>query len=65
MVKMFTYTSSSVAGDDLPSNRYGTLDAIRERFGNTVDIVDAPPVNVEPMDMCPYWPGFARQGFKP
>ncbi len=65
MVEMFTYTTSNVAGTDLPSNRWGTLEAIRERFGNGVDIVDAPPVNVEPKDFCPIWPGFARQGFRP
>jgi hypothetical protein len=64
MAEMFTYTTLTASGA-LPSNRYGTLEAIRERFGNTVDIEDAPPVNVEETDMCPYWPGFAKQGFKP
>jgi hypothetical protein len=64
MLEMFTYTTLTTSGL-LPSNRYGMLQAIRERFGNTVDIVDAPPVEVEDKDMCPYWPGFAKQGFKP
>jgi hypothetical protein len=63
---MYTYhTIATVEGDDLPSNRYGTLEAIRERFGDQVKIVDAPPVEVRPEDACPYWPGFARQGFRP
>jgi len=62
MVQMFTYTTMTAEGR-LPSNRYGTLEAIRERFGSTVDIEDAPPVNVEEKDFCPYWPGFAKQGF--
>ena len=66
MALMYTYTTATtVEGDDLPSNRYGTIEAIRERFGDKVKIVDAPPVEVEPKDFCPYWPGFARQGFKP
>ncbi len=64
MAEMFTYSTVTASGV-LPSNRYGTLEAIRQRFGNTVDIVDAPPVNVEDKYMCPYWPGFAKQGFKP
>jgi len=64
MAAMYTYTTSNLAGVDMPSNRYGTLEAIRERFGNGVDIVDAPPVEVEDKDACPYWPGFARQGFR-
>ena len=66
MALMYTYnTKSTVEGDDMPSGRYGTLEAIRERFGDTVRIVDAPPVEVGPGDACPYWPGFARKGFSP
>jgi hypothetical protein len=61
---MFTYTTMTTSGE-LPSNRYGTLEAIRDRFKGGVDIVDAPPVEVELKDFCPYWPGFARQGFTP
>ncbi len=38
MAEMFTYTTLTASGV-LPSNRYGTLEAIRERFGNTVDIL--------------------------
>jgi hypothetical protein len=64
IVQMFTYSTMTVEGR-VPSNRYGTLEAIRERFRYTVDIEDLPPVNVEPEDFCPYWPGFARQGYKP
>jgi hypothetical protein len=63
---MYTYkTDVTVEGDDLPSNRYGTIEAIRERFGETVTLVDAPPVQVDPKDFCPYWAGFARKGFSP
>jgi hypothetical protein len=66
MTLMYTYnTAVTVEDDDLPSNRYGTIKAIRARFGAKVQIVDAPPVEVEPKDFCPSWPGFARQGFKP
>ncbi len=55
MALMYTYTTNlTVEGDDLPSNRYGTIEAIRERFGDTVKIVDASPVEVEPKDFCPY-----------
>jgi hypothetical protein len=64
MALMYTYTTESIAGE-LASNRYGTLEAIRGRFGDKVDIADAPPVEVESKDFCPYWPGFARQGFNP
>lgn len=64
MPEMFTYSTMTTQGR-LPSNRYGTLEAIRKRFGKTVEIEDAPPVNVEEKDYCPYWDGFARQGFKP
>jgi hypothetical protein len=65
MVEMYTYhTRMTIEGDDLPSNRYGTIDAIRKRFGDKVRIIDAPPVEVEERDFCPDWPGFARRGFK-
>lgn len=64
MPLMYTYTTETVAGE-LPSNRYGTIEAIRERFGDKVHIADAPPVELEPRDFCPYWPGFARKGFTP
>jgi hypothetical protein len=65
MALMYTYTAETIEGE-LPSNRYGTIDAIRERFGDKVKIVDAPPVDVGAQDRCPYWGvGFARQGFKP
>jgi len=64
MTQMFTYSTMTAEGR-LSSNRYGTLESIRERFGAAVDIEDAPPVAVEEKDLCPYWPGFARQGFKP
>jgi hypothetical protein len=62
MPEMFTYSTMTAEGR-LPSNRYGTVEAIRERFGYKVDIVDAPPVKVEEKDLCPYWPGFAKQGY--
>lgn len=63
---MYTYeTISTVEGDDLPSNRYGTIEAIGERFGDKVRIVDAPPASVDTKDFCPDWPGFARKGFTP
>ena len=62
---MFTYITSNINGDDQPSGRYGTINAIRQKFGSKVDIVDAPPVTVQPKDFCPYWPGFAKQGYKP
>jgi hypothetical protein len=66
MALMHTYTTNvTVEGDDLPSNRYGTIEAISQRFGLAVKIVDAPPVEVEPKDFCPNWPGFARKGFNP
>ena len=62
---MFTYTTLTLEGV-LPSNRYGTAEAIRARFPSPdVSIVEAPAVVVEPKDFCPYWPGFAKQGFKP
>ena len=64
MATMYTYTTMTGSGR-LPSNRYGTLEAIRERFEGNVDIVDAPPVEVQPKDFCPYWPGFAKQGYIP
>ena len=64
MALMFTYESETIEGR-LPSNRYGTVEAIRKRFGDKVDIVDAPPVEVQPEDFCPYWDGFAKQGYKP
>jgi hypothetical protein len=54
MTLMYTYrTPVTIEGDDLPSNRYGTLEAIRQRFGAGVMIVDAPPVEVEAEDFCP------------
>ena len=65
MAQMFTYTTTGIGGDELRSNRYGTIEAIRARFGNAVDIVDAPPVEVSDADACPYWPGFAKQSYKP
>lgn len=63
---MFTYETLTTSGM-LPSGRYGTLEAIRERFGSNPDVklVDAPPVAVEPRDFCREWPGFARRGFAP
>ena len=66
LVLMFTYETVTTSGV-LPSGRYGTLEAIRERFGSNPDVrlVDAPPVAVEPKDFCPYWKGFARRGFTP
>jgi hypothetical protein len=65
MVLMYTYhTPVTVAGDDLPSGRYGTVEAIRGRFGNKICITDSPPVEVDAKDFCPDWPGFARRGFK-
>jgi hypothetical protein len=63
---MYAYeTVATVEGDDLPSNRYGTREAIRERFRDLVKIVEAPPVEVDPKEFCLHWPGFARKGFKP
>jgi len=66
LVLMYTYETVTTSGV-LPSGRYGTLEGIRERFGDNPDVklVDAPPVAVEPKDFCPYWKGFARQGFTP
>jgi hypothetical protein len=62
---MYTYTTLTLEGV-LPSNRYGTAEAIKARFPSLdVRIVEAPAVVVEPKDFCPYWPGFAKQGFKP
>jgi hypothetical protein len=60
---MHTYTTKTHQGE-LPSNRYGTIEAIRKRFGPKVKIVDALPLEVEPKDCCPYWPGFARKGYR-
>lgn len=66
MIQMYTYhTISTIEGDDLPSGRYGTVEAIRARFGDSVRIIDAPPVEVDAADYCPYWEGFARKGFHP
>lgn len=61
---MHTYTTRTYEGE-LPSRRYGTVAAIRKRFGHKVKIVDAPPVEVEVKDLCPFWPGFARKRFSP
>jgi hypothetical protein len=66
VVHMHTYhTRMTVEGDDLPSGRYGTVEAITKRFGDGVRIIDATPVEVEPENFCPYWDGFARQGHPP
>jgi hypothetical protein len=66
MAEMYTYKTLTTSGT-LPSNRWGTLEAIKARFGNNPDvkIVDAPSVNVEAKDFCSIWPGFAKQGFRP
>jgi hypothetical protein len=65
MAAMYTYRTSNIAGLDMPSNWYGTVEAIRDRIRNGVDIVDAPPVEVEGKDLCPHRPGFSRKGFRP
>jgi hypothetical protein len=64
MMLMHTYSTETIEGE-LPSNRYGTLEAIRWRFGDKVNIADAAPIEVHLKDLCPYWAGFARTGFKP
>jgi hypothetical protein len=65
MTEMYTYESWSIdTGDYVPSGRYGTREAILERFGNS-RIVDAAPVEVESADFCPDWKGFARKGCRP
>jgi hypothetical protein len=61
---MYTYSTETLEGE-LPSNRYGTIEAIRQRFGDGVNIVDAPPAEVDQGELCPHWAGFAKQGFKP
>lgn len=65
-MEMFTYETLTASGV-LPSNRYGTLEAIKARFGSNPDVTisDVPPVNVEENDFDRDWPGFARRGFKP
>ena len=42
MALVHTYTTATIEGE-LPSNRYGTIDAVRERFGDKVKIVDGAP----------------------
>ena len=64
MKLMHTYSIETIEGE-LLSNRYGTVEAIRWRFGDMANIAEAPAVEVDPKDMCPHWAGFARKGFKP
>jgi hypothetical protein len=64
MTLMHTFSIETIKGK-MPSNRYGTLEAIRWRFGDKVSIADGPPVEVDRKDLSPHWAGFARIGFKP
>ena len=61
---MHTFNIETTEGKT-PSNRYGTVDAIRWRFGDKARIADGPPVEVDRKDLCTLWAGFARSGFKP
>jgi hypothetical protein len=68
MTLMYTYeTIATVGGDRLPSNRWGTEETIYGKFGTANVRInrDVAPVDVEPKDFCPNWPGFARVGFDP